>query len=89
MAQKASKKVPAKKAVAPAQPAGRIYFKQSDFPLVSLQQAQKIASAIMDNFAGDGGSPPDIALLSALVPPAAPGKHLQEPRSLTASHLVV
>jgi predicted nucleotide-binding protein len=68
VAPKAPKKVPAKKAVAPAQPAGRIYFKQSDFPLVSLQQAQKIASAIMDNFAGDGGSPPDIALAVGISP---------------------
>jgi predicted nucleotide-binding protein len=40
----------------------RTYYKQSDFPLTSLQQAQKIASAIVDNFAGDGGSPPDVAL---------------------------
>lgn len=68
MAPKAPKKVPAKKAVAPTQPAGRIYFKQSDFPLVSLQQAQKIASAIMDNFAGDGGSPPNIALALGISP---------------------
>jgi hypothetical protein len=35
--------------------AGRNYFKQSEFPLVSLQQAQKIAAAIVDNFAGAPG----------------------------------
>jgi predicted nucleotide-binding protein len=40
----------------------RAYFKQADFPQTSLQQAQKIASALMDNFAGRDGSPPDIAL---------------------------
>jgi len=40
----------------------RTYFKQADFPQTTLQQAQKIASAIVDNFAADGGSPPDIAL---------------------------
>jgi predicted nucleotide-binding protein len=40
----------------------RTYFKQSDFPAMPLQQAQKIASAIVDNFAGAGISPPDIAL---------------------------
>jgi len=68
VAPKAPKTAPAKKTVAPVQPAGRIYFKQSDFPLVSLQQAQKIASAIMDNFAGDGGSPPDIALALGISP---------------------
>jgi hypothetical protein len=32
--------------------AKRTYYKQSDFPLTSLRQAQKIASAIVDNFAG-------------------------------------
>jgi hypothetical protein len=40
----------------------RTYFKQADFPQTSLQQAQQIASTIVDTFAGDGGSPPDIAL---------------------------
>jgi len=48
--------------------AKRTYFKQSDFPLASLQQAQKIASAIVNNFAGDGGSPPDIALALEISP---------------------
>jgi hypothetical protein len=51
----------------------RPYYKQSDFPLTSLQQAQKIASAIVDNFAGDGGSPPDVALASELAQQAALG----------------
>jgi hypothetical protein len=46
----------------------RTYFKQADFPLASLQQAQKIASAIVDNFAGDGASPPDIALAIGVSP---------------------
>jgi predicted nucleotide-binding protein len=46
----------------------RTYFKQSDFPQVPLQQAQKIASAIIDNFAGAGGSPPDIALAIGISP---------------------
>jgi predicted nucleotide-binding protein len=46
----------------------RTYYKQSDFPLTSLQQAQKIASAIVDNFAGDGGSPPDVALALGISP---------------------
>ena len=48
--------------------AGRNYFKQSEFPLVSLQQAQKIAAAIVDNFAGAGGSPPDVALAIGISP---------------------
>jgi predicted nucleotide-binding protein len=46
----------------------RAYFKQSDFPLTTLQQAQKVASAIVDNFASEGGSPPDIALAVGVSP---------------------
>ena len=46
----------------------RTYFKQADFPQTTLQQAQRIASAIVDNFAGDGGSPPDIALALGISP---------------------
>lgn len=64
----AKKAASVKKAVPVAQSQGRNYFKQSDFPQVSLQQAQKIASAIVDNFAGDGGSPPDIALAVGISP---------------------
>jgi hypothetical protein len=45
-----------------------VYFKQADFPQVSLQQAQKIASALMDNFAGKSGSPPDVALAIGISP---------------------
>lgn len=46
----------------------RVYFKQSDFPLSSLQQAQKIASSLVDNFAGKDASPPDIALAIGVSP---------------------
>lgn len=46
----------------------RVYFKQADFPLTTLQQAQKIASAIVDNFAAKKGSPPDIALAIGISP---------------------
>jgi predicted nucleotide-binding protein len=46
----------------------RTYFKQSDFPQTDLQQAQKIASALLDNFAGKDGSPPDIALSLGISP---------------------
>jgi hypothetical protein len=46
----------------------RVYFKQADFPLTTLQQAQKIASAIVDNFAAKEGSPPDIALAIGISP---------------------
>jgi hypothetical protein len=46
----------------------RVYFKQTDFPQETLQQAQKIASAIVDNFAGESGSPPDIALAIGISP---------------------
>jgi hypothetical protein len=46
----------------------RVYFKQADFPHNNLQQAQRIAAAIMDNFAGSDGSPPDIALAIGVSP---------------------
>jgi hypothetical protein len=46
----------------------RTYFKQADFPQSTLQQAQKIASALVDNFAGKEGSPPDIALAIGISP---------------------
>jgi Predicted nucleotide-binding protein containing TIR-like domain len=62
------KAVAAKKALPTPTMAGRNYFKQSEFPLVSLQQAQKIAAAIVDNFAGEGGSPPDVALAIGISP---------------------
>jgi predicted nucleotide-binding protein len=39
----------------------RVYFRQSDFPQTALQQAQKLATALVDNFAGDSASPPDVA----------------------------
>ena len=46
----------------------RTYFRQADFPQTDLQQAQKIASAIVDNFAGREGAPPDIALAIGISP---------------------
>lgn len=64
-----AKRTSAKKAPQAAAPSpSRNYFKQSDFPQASLQNAQKIATAIMDNFAGEGGSPPDIALAVGISP---------------------
>jgi hypothetical protein len=64
-------KKPAKKLGGTAKPAAadkRTYFRQSDFPQTTLQQAQKIASALVDNFAGREGSPPDIALSIGISP---------------------
>jgi hypothetical protein len=46
----------------------RCYFKQADFPQSTLQNAQRIASALVDNFAGKQGSPPDIALAIGISP---------------------
>jgi len=40
----------------------RVYFSQAEFPQTTLQQAQKIASSLEENFAGKDGSPPDVAL---------------------------
>ena len=60
---------PAKKpAAVPAERAKRVYFSQSDFPQTTLQQAQKVASALLDNFAGESGSPPDVALSIGISP---------------------
>jgi hypothetical protein len=56
---------PAAKAQTPEK---RAYFKQADFPQTSLQQAQKIASALVDNYAGKEASPPDIALALGMSP---------------------
>jgi hypothetical protein len=56
----------------PRAPAGskgkRVYFKQAEFPAVTLQEARRIADAIVDNFGGTGGSPPDIALAIEISP---------------------
>jgi hypothetical protein len=57
-----------KKIAAPKSEEKRVYFKQSDFPQATLQQAQRIASALVDNFAGDSGSPPDVALALGVSP---------------------
>lgn len=46
----------------------RSYFSQSEFPQTTLQQAQKIASALVDNFASQEGSPPDVALAIEISP---------------------
>jgi hypothetical protein len=59
---------PIKKVVPAKTDEKRVYFKQADFPQSTLQQAQKIASAIVDNFAGDSGSPPDVALSLGISP---------------------
>lgn len=73
----ATKKVVATKKAVPAPAAtGRSQLKQSDFPLVNLQQAQKIASAIVDNFAGTGGSPPDVALAIGISPTSSAWRSL-------------
>jgi hypothetical protein len=46
----------------------RAYFKQADFPQTTLQQAQKLASALVDNYAGKDASPPDLALALGISP---------------------
>jgi len=58
----------ASKRIATSSEDKRVYFRQSDFPQATLQQAQKIASVLVDNFAGDAGSPPDVALALGISP---------------------
>lgn len=67
---KAAKSLPisAKKAAPSKADEKRVYFKQADFPQSTLQQAQRIASALVDNFASDSGSPPDVALALGISP---------------------
>lgn len=67
-----ARKTPAKRAVGSTVKSAaadkRVYFSQGDFPQATLQQAQKIASALVDNFAGKDGSPPDVALAIGISP---------------------
>ena len=46
----------------------RAYFSQEDFPHTPLQEAQKIATAIVNDFAGVEGTPPDVALALGISP---------------------
>ena len=71
------KKVPSVDAGAAATPAPqpakagkpkRVYFSQGEFPQESLQEAERVAAAIMDNYAGQGASPPDVALAVGVSP---------------------
>lgn len=64
----AAKKATAAKKPPAAAPLKRVYFRQADFPLLSLQEAQRVAAALVDNFAGKEGSPPDIALAIGVSP---------------------
>ena len=54
----------------------RVYFKQADFPQSSLQQAQKIASALVENFGAKEGSPPDIAMSMNISPTSSAWRDL-------------
>lgn len=62
----ASKKVTEKKVDTRAEK--RIYFRQADFPLFTLQECQRIPGALVDNFGGRDGSPPDVALAMGISP---------------------
>jgi predicted nucleotide-binding protein len=60
--------MPRPKSAVPEGPRKRAYFRQADFPQTDLQQAQKIASALVDNFAGTEAPPPEIALAIGISP---------------------
>jgi hypothetical protein len=47
---------------------GYAYSSQADFPEVSLQEAQRIAAALADNFAAGGALPPAVAVAINLSP---------------------
>lgn len=57
-------------------PEKRTYFKQANFPQMDLQQTQKIAGALIDNFAGKEASPPDIALAIGISPTSSGWQNL-------------
>lgn len=66
-----SKPAPSGDSTEPKQAAAkskRVYFSQADFPQETLQEAERIAAAIVDNFAAKGASPPDVALAVGLSP---------------------
>jgi predicted nucleotide-binding protein len=46
----------------------RIYFSQVEFPQTTLQEAQRIASSLADNFAAKNATPPDVALALGISP---------------------
>jgi len=77
-----SKKTTAKAAATTKKVSGKrieekgVYFRQSDFPRVTLQQAQKLATALVDNFASDSASPPDVALAIGSSPTSSVWKYL-------------
>jgi hypothetical protein len=64
----AVKKSAAKKTALTASTSGRAYFSQTDFPLNTLQDTQRIAVGIWENFAGKGATPPDVALAIGVSP---------------------
>src|SRR5262245_18545945 len=77
-----SKKTTAKEAATMKKVSGKridekgVYFRQSDFPRVTLQQAQKLATALVDNFAADSASPPDVALAIGSSPSSSGWQYL-------------
>src|SRR5687767_11516655 len=46
----------------------RARLSQTDFPATSLQEAQRIAAGLIDNFGGQPASPPDVAMGISLSP---------------------
>ncbi|QSQ19183.1 nucleotide-binding protein [Pyxidicoccus parkwayensis] len=71
----ATKKKPSLKKT--EQPMGkRTYFKQADFPLFTLQDAQRVAAALVDDFGGKEGSPPDVAISMGVSPASSTWRDL-------------
>jgi hypothetical protein len=63
-----SRERPKRETTSAASKRKRAYFKQSDFPQCELQQAQRVAAAIVDSYGGTEASPPDIALAMDVSP---------------------
>lgn len=69
-------KNPVKAKVEPATEVKRVYFRQADFPLFTLQEAQRIATALVNDFGGRDGSPPDVALAINMSPTSSTWRDL-------------
>ena len=53
----ANKKSSAKTSEAPKSDTKRVYFRQSDFPQITLQEAQRIPAALINDFGGKERGP--------------------------------
>jgi hypothetical protein len=77
LAARKNSKTPSKKAShEDAAKSSQVRFSQTEFPAMSLQKAQGIASALVENFAAKDASPPDVALAMGISPSSSAWRYL-------------